>query len=321
MHNLTFRPDGKVEFAYAGLPAWHKLGSELKSGASIEEWKTAAGLDWEIFESGITYHSIDGEHNFPDKRVLFRSDSKAPLSVVGSDYNIVQPGQVLEFFRDLTSLHGYELSAAGSLMGGKRFWATAQVGKSVKINGVDEVNGQLLLVSSADSTMSTQARFTSTRVVCQNTMTIALSDNSKNFVKRTHRSEWDANETKLDLGILDESWEKFSNGIKRLSEIEVTDQFVTDYFKSKFYAKNVEEKDQTWGAIKKVDQLMGLYRHGTGAELTKGTAWGLVNATTELFTHGSSKGRDANKQFWDSSFGKADETKSDVFSDMMEMFA
>lgn len=135
-HELTQREDGMVEMAFSGPRSaiWHGLGQNVEENQSIEEWRKAAGLDWEVLESPVTYSSVGEEgvenHVFPDRKILFRSDNKEPLGFVGENFNIVQPEQVLEFFRDLVEQHGFKLSTAGSLFGGKRFWALADTGLS-----------------------------------------------------------------------------------------------------------------------------------------------------------------------------------------------
>ena len=323
-HMLTQRTDKRYEFAYAeGKPAWHQLGAELKDGASIDDWKIASGLDWEVFESAVTYQAMDGvqtkTYTVPDKRVLFRSDNKFPLSIVSDDYHVVQPGQVLEFFRDITELNGFKLSAAGSLFDGKRFWATADVGKTFNAVSDDAINGQLLLVTSVDGSLSTQAKFTSTRVVCNNTLTVALGDSGKRAVRKTHASEWDAKEFKLDLGLIDAGWEKFNDKIKRLTETRVSDALALNFFQKEFFDDTKDADKQGIGAIRKVNTLMDLYRNGTGAEYSKGTAYGILNAATELFTHGITQARNPSHQFWNSYFGADDKMKTTVFDDLMEM--
>lgn len=317
-HEITIRTDGKAEFAYAGDKAWHGLGQELTPGASIEDWIVEAGLAWEIFESAVQYQSFEGTHQYTDKRVLFRSDTKQPLSIVGKDYKTVQPGEVLEFFRDLTSLHGMELSAAGSLFGGKRFWATAKTGNSFQAVAGDVVDGYILLVTSADGTMATQARVSSTRVVCNNTLTVSLHEKNRKVVKTSHRAQWDPASVKFDMGLVDESWDKFSASIKKLAEVEVTDKFVTDYFQMKFYTPGVLAEDQSSARVKEVSELVGLYQGGMGAGMTCGTAWGIVNAVTEKFTHGTGK-RDPSHQFMQSYFGRGDSIKNEVLADMMAL--
>lgn len=322
-HSITKRENSKYEFAFSGEKTWHGLGSELQEGASIDEWKIASGLDWEVFESAVNYQAMDGiqtkTYTVPDKRVLFRSDNKLALSIVSDDYHVVQPGQVLEFFRDITELNGFTLSAAGSLFDGRRFWATASVGKTFNAVSDDAINGQLLLVTSVDGSLSTQAKFTSTRVVCNNTLTVALGENGKRAVRKTHASEWDAKEFKLDLGLIDSGWEKFNEKIKRLTEIKVSDAFTQNFFQKKFFDDTKDADKQGLGAYRKVNTLMDLYRNGTGAEYSKGTAYGILNAATELFTHGITQGRGASSQFWNSYFGADEKIKTEIFDDLMEM--
>jgi phage/plasmid-like protein (TIGR03299 family) len=94
---------------------------------------------------------------------------------VGSRYNVVQPREVLEFYRDLTEVAGYELETAGVLKAGRKFWAWPALA-SLPLKGKDVVNGYLLLATSCDGTLATVAMPTTVRVVCNNTLTIALRD-------------------------------------------------------------------------------------------------------------------------------------------------
>lgn len=322
-HMITERKDGVFEFAFTGKRSeiWHGLGQELTENASIETWKKEAGMDWEIFQSAVQYTSMGGSHTFPDKQVLFRSDSKDPLAVVSDSYKIVQPGQVLEFFSDLVALNGFKLNAAGTLFGGKKFWATADVGKVTNPRPGDDSHGQLLLVSSADGTSKTVAKFTATRTVCNNTMTVALNEQGRTAVSKSHRSVWNPEDVKLDLGLIDEGWNTFSQNLKKLGELELTDNYVMNYFQNKFFDPKVEIEKQTWGNVKKVNTLMGLYKNGAGAEFSKGTAYGVLNAVTELFTHGTREKQDPSRRFWESAFGGNDAIKSDVYSDMIGLLA
>ncbi|MBN0134206.1 DUF932 domain-containing protein, partial [Pseudomonas aeruginosa] len=87
---------------------------------------------------------------------------------------VVQPREVLEFYRDLTQVSGYELETAGVLKGGRKFWALARTGQNTSLKGNDLVNGYLLLATSCDGTLATTATPTTVRVVCNNTLTIAV---------------------------------------------------------------------------------------------------------------------------------------------------
>src|SRR3989344_4786101 len=182
--------------AYAGAAPWHGLGNQLTQKQPIEVWQREAGMDWQIQESPVHFKSdtigtLGAIHSFPEQKVLFRSDTKAPLSVVSNRYHTVQPREVLEFYRDLTEVSGYELETAGVLKGGRKFWALARTGQGAVIKGNDQVNGYLLLATSCDGTLATTATPTTVRVVCNNTLTIAL-DGTNRAIKVPHNTRFDS---------------------------------------------------------------------------------------------------------------------------------
>ena len=190
---VTVRQNGFAEMAFVGEKAWHGLGQELPEGADIETWKTAAGMDWKIQRSKVRYFADREGYQqleMPGQNVLFRSDSKAPLGIVSKDYKVVQPGEVLEFFRDLTQASGYTLNTAGTLFDGKRFWALAKVGEDAAVVGEDMVGGYLLLSTSCDGAMATTAKFTTIRVVCNNTLSMALRAKDRKTVTISHRTKF-----------------------------------------------------------------------------------------------------------------------------------
>lgn len=163
--------------AYVNETPWHGLGSQLAPNQPLEVWAQQAGMDWSIEASEVRFITgntgLGSIHTFPEQKVLYRSDTKAPLSVVSSRYQVVQPAEILEFYRDLTEVGGFELETAGVLKEGKKLWALARTGQSVALKGKDQVNGYLLLATACDGTLATTAQFTSVRVVCNNTLAIA----------------------------------------------------------------------------------------------------------------------------------------------------
>jgi len=145
--------------AYAGEKPWHGLGNKLAPQQSIDTWKQQAGMDWQIEQSKVRY--ISGSDHvgiinaFPEQKVLYRSDTKAPLAVVSKRFHVVQPGEILEFYRDLTAYNGFELETAGVLREGRKFWALAKTGQSTSLKGRDRVDGYLLLATACDGTLAT----------------------------------------------------------------------------------------------------------------------------------------------------------------------
>lgn len=280
--------------AYTGEQPWHGLGNQLAPKQSLEAWARAAGMDWSIEEAEVRFvaagnRNLGSIHPFPEQKVLYRSDTKAPLSVVSARYQVVQPSEILEFYRDLTEVGGFQLETAGVLKEGRKLWALARTGQSATLKGKDEVNGYLLLATACDGSLATTAQFTSVRVVCNNTLQIALGDSS-GAIKVPHRSQFDARAVKRQLGIAISSWDAFMARTKALAERKVPDSAAEMFFRRvlTYHTANLADRDTVAvneRAIKAVAQLYA--GRGKGADLASasGTAWGLVNAITEFTDH------------------------------------
>lgn len=282
---------------YTGQTPWHQLGNALPKKQPIEVWAEAAGMQWQIQETPVRYlatppggsSSLYGEAmEFADQKVLYRSDTKAALSVVGHRYKVVQPREVLEFYRDLSEVAGYELETAGVLKAGKKFWALARTGKESVLKGNDLVKGYLLLATSCDGTLATVAMPTTIRVVCNNTLAIALSGGT-GAIKVPHSTHFDAVAVKRQLGVGVLQWDSFMYRMKTLSERKVKNHESMNYF-LKVLCQTDTNADPALGltnerALKKVQAMYD--GHGRGAELAaaKGTAWGLLSAVTEFVDH------------------------------------
>ena len=292
--------------AYTGQTPWHGLGEQLPSKQPIEVWAQAAGMDWQIKESPVHF-SIDNIHNasmfgsFEEQKVLYRSDTNTALSVVSNRYQVVQPMEVLEFYRDLTEYAGFELETAGVLKGGRKFWALARTGKSTALKGNDVVNGYLLLATSCDGSLATVAMPTTVRVVCNNTLSIAVN-NSENAVKVSHRSVFDADAVKKRLGVAVSHWDQFMYEMKVLSERKVSTKEANAYFETLLTQTTPQSSESTPSGLRLLKpstkpiipneraykKLQAMYcGQGRGAELTaaKNTAWGLLCAVTEFVDH------------------------------------
>lgn len=317
--------NNRANICYTGKreAIWHGLGQEIPDGASIEQWIEAAGLNWDVNAADVQF-SIPGEaptffpdvRTYQDRKVLYRSDTKAPLSVVSKDFKVVQPKEVVEFFRDLVERNDMKLSTAGSLFDGRRFWALAELGKDFEVVKGDKVTGHLLLTTAVDGSLNTTAKFVSTRVVCNNTLTIALNSASTGVIKVSHRAEWNPDQVKVDLGLIDESWATFIKNTRKLAKTKVTPQQAYDFFRESLIEDLGKEPNKA--QERKVDGLMELYQNGTGHELGAGTLWNVVNAITEAYTHGTGR-RNPSHQFWDSYYGYQNKLKDSAMAKALAM--
>jgi phage/plasmid-like protein (TIGR03299 family) len=257
---------------------------------------------------------------FPSQKVLYRSDSRAPLSVVSDRYQVVQPGEILEFYRDLTEVSGFELETAGVLKEGRKLWALAKTGQSGLLKGSDTIRGYLLLATACDGTLATTAQFTSIRVVCANTLAIALNHGA-GTVKVPHNTKFDAQAVKKQLGISVSSWDNFMYHMKILSERKVKPHESVDYFLRVF--KEGIEPTAKLGQERTIKAVQALYEGGgKGADLASasGTAFGLVNAVTEFVDH-QRRARSADHRLDSAWFGQGATLKQKALEQALLMTA
>lgn len=283
-HEITKRADGFNEIAFVGKTPWHGLGQQLEEDASIEQWQVAAGMDWSIETAPVQFSAGEGEAlSYAGQNVLYRSDTKAPLSVVTDRYHAVQPKEVLEFFRDLVAENGFKIHTAGTLRGGKRMWALAQTGTYAEVAKDDGVGGFLLLSTSNDRTLSTTARFTSVRVVCNNTLTIATNRRA-NTVAFSHLSKFDHEAVKAKLCNAVESFGSFIEAGKFMQSLQMGSAEVNNFL-SNLISPLVENKED----VKKnrsYQKILELFDSTSrGNELVGHTRWGMLNAVTEYYDH------------------------------------
>ena len=285
-HELTTRADGRVEFAYLasdGTP-WHGLGQALEDGTSLDAWREAAGMDWKIRRSEIRFNvSRESEVliKMPEQHVLFRSDNNQPLGVVSNRYQVVQPGEVIEFFRDIAKAGGLELSAAGTIYGGKRFWATAKIGEAAPASVADKIGGYILISTSADGSLSTEVRRTTVRTVCKNTLQMAMAD-APASVKVTHRSTFDPDSVKDFMGLNTAAWDAFRHTVTRLANVAMHEEEAADVAVQVFGGG---DKVRETAGFKKVMDLFNGSGMGAMMDGVFGTRWGFLNAVTEYADH------------------------------------
>lgn len=318
--------------AFTGERPWHGLGHQLAANQPLEVWRQRAGLDWTIessevrFVTGNAGANIGAIHAFPEQRVLYRSDTKAPLGIVSSRYQVVQPCEVLDFYRDLTEVGGFELETAGALAGGRKIWALAKTGHSGTLKTKDAIKGYLLLATACDGTLATTAQFTSIRVVCNNTLQIALGDgDGAGAVKVSHRTRFDADAVKRQLGIAVSSWDAFMARTKAMAECKITDAAVEVFFRRVLTYPSTNPSERAAPAVNEqaLKVVGGLYAgRGMGAQLPSaaGTVWGALNAITEWTDHRRRARSDDHRR--DASwFGSGATLKQRAWDEAMKLIA
>jgi phage/plasmid-like protein (TIGR03299 family) len=250
--------------------------------------------------------------------VLHRSDTGAPLAVVSDGYRVVQPAEVMDFFRELVEIGGFELETAGALSDGRRVWALASVGDAAPVVSNDLVKPYLLLGTSYDGTMATVAKFTAIRVVCNNTITAAVGGYSngravageaekdlgylKSAVRVLHSERFDPEAVRLQLGIVANAWESFLIQSRQLAAQpfggEVADAFIAELLRP-YHAGKLHINETR--AFKRIVQLFNGAAIGSELPGVANTKWAMLNAVTELVDH--ERGRSNNTRIESAWFG------------------
>lgn len=352
--------NGKAEMAaLQGVDVWWEndviQAGRLQPGASISEWVQAAGMGYTFRKAKLMYAAdrkgLDIRTD-EDNVAIVRSDTGASMGIVGSGYNIVQPYEVLEFFRDLVDSSGFQLTTAGTLFGGRRMWALAKI-TDAKISGWDQIGAYLLLSTSSDGSMATEGRKTTVCVVCNNTLSMALRrDNARARV--SHRVSMAMTQLRAELG-LERSKEEFAAWIESanaLAKAKVSDATADDFVlqllrgaaADETLAAQVNEASigtgDTFAQLmagpfvpkdmeaaqrrpRGADAILELFE-GAGRGATQvgrsGTAWGLVNAVTEYVDHIKPSKSD-DQRVANAWWGNGDQLKAEVMSMALDQFA
>jgi len=319
MAHMIDETTGKAAIAFVGQTPWHGLGQQLTPGQGIDVWRREAGLDYDVLRSPVLYGIKDlaAKMGFSGKDVLYRSDTGAALSVVGKNYNIVQPSDILEFFGRLSEIGGFDLEVAGALSDGKRVWGLAKVSDGAPVIGQDIVRPYVLFATSYDGTMATVAKFTAIRVVCHNTITMAIGAiNSEtgmaygkseqdteckavsSLVRITHSKKVDVEDVRQRLGIVADIYEKWMVQTRILAEQEMTigaaDKFLYKLIDSITPIPAAGRTVTNIRDMKSYKRIMDMFNGDLiGNDLTEGqTRWKMLNAVTEFVDHERGKSGD-----------------------------
>ncbi|MAH48739.1 hypothetical protein CMI37_23130 [Candidatus Pacearchaeota archaeon] len=281
--------NGRVNLAYTGQVPWHGEGQTIDRDRPLDDWLVVGGLSHTVEKSMVRYNTEGETLAYEDRVVLYRSDTKKPLSVVSPGYNVVQPREVVEFYRELVEATGlYHMDVVGSLQGGKKVWALAKSSRKFQVASGDEIEDYLLLTTSYDKSLCTIAKAVATRVVCNNTIEMAIGEKTKAEIKVPHSRKWDAEAVKKEM-LFGEHWTKFGEAARRLAGVPIKAKEAKEYFHNVLYTPAYQQSDQYSkdAAKRRVDGLVACYNQGPGHNLTssRGTLWGAANAVTFYADH------------------------------------
>jgi phage/plasmid-like protein (TIGR03299 family) len=272
--------------AYYGNTPWHGLGKKIEERATSEEMIKDAGLDWVVEKRparGATVYPNGKSNRYEIVRVRRPEvdEEEVLFGVVSERYEPLQNHEAFDFFDPIIAGNKACFETAGALGDGERIWALAKMPGVMEIVPGDECRKYLLLSNSHDGGGAVNIKFTSIRVVCQNTLMLALKNGQKAYVVRhTKRMSDRLQEVAGILTAATEVYERTAELFKRLAAIRLNSKLRDQYLEAVFPRTPKQKQEnatpQKWAHIENMLE--------TSEDLqipkVKGTMWALYNAVT-----------------------------------------
>lgn len=280
-------------------PAWHSLGTVLQEKVySTSEALKLAGADWKVSLHPIT--SCGQE--IPDRRAVHRDDTGAYLATVGKIYRPIQNHEAFQFFDPFLHERDCYISTAGVLSGGKKVWVAAEIENSeTEVVEGDHIRNYLLLANSHDGTMKATVKFVSERVVCANTLKVALSERGA-FRSISHNSKAGAalSEIQASIDICRRSFDNTVQNYRKLAAINLSTEQFRNYLEGLFESdlrttsKRLEQTSKLED-LRSCKKILAAYDSTPDLQIDgiRGTAYAALNATSEFICHHKSSNKDS----------------------------
>jgi len=327
--------------AFANATPWHGLGKQVSDLMTPDQMLVAAGLDWTVSKRPLytidnpnVWNVVDptGESNFmpvPKQYALVRDSDNTILGNCGESYTPFQNHEVMRFFKKFTEAGNMKMETAGSLKLGKDIWGLAKIKEGFTLTGGDEIRGYLLVNNSHDAGKAMQIMFTPIRVVCNNTLTMALSQKGQRF-RVLHLQMFDdeiIRAAEEAMGLSSQRLEEFSEAANFLASKRATPDQIEYYIADLFQPHTLVERAKSPDLLpplrdefkRTAQKVLAAIDLSPGASMVsaKGTWWGALNAVTYVMDH-ELRSQDTGNALYSSWFGSAASKKRDALAKALE---
>jgi phage/plasmid-like protein (TIGR03299 family) len=313
---------GEAAVFTTGQPPWHKLGKVIKEAANSEEAIKLAGLDWEVAQRNIKTSWGNGEALPIATHVAnVRTDTNGVLGVVSRGYRVFQNRQAFDFMDNLVGEKLCIYETAGALKEGRRVWLLARIPQEFRVQD-DLILPYVLLTNSHDGSMALRMIPTTVRVVCQNTLNLALARSGRADGIRIYHSESleaRVSEARQKLGIITKRLDRFGEEIQALARKQMSQDELTRYFVQ--LAKGKSEKRQK---VMLQSFLENFENERNNLPGIRGSLWAAYNAASEWADHqsrvrGRTQSDRASARLNSVWFGCANNLKQEAFEAALQM--
>jgi len=279
---------------YTGKPPWHGLGKELAKPATAAEAIEAAGLNWDVKCGTILVNDFQGKKSakeivIPNHFATVRMDKRIPLGIVGRLYTPIQNRDAFSFFDSVIGENQAIYHVAGALGKGETVWILAKLPSDIRIVGTDDIiNKYLLLTNRHDGTMSLRMFFTPIRVVCQNTLSAALSVRKVGegiTIRHFPDIHKKVEQAKRLLGLAVDYYKDLAEAFNELARHQIVETWLDEYLAEVMPSPSNKEPSTRLLNIRA--NMKSRYSSAANSlPGIRGTAWSAYNAVTEFVDHG-----------------------------------
>ncbi|MCD8222870.1 MAG: DUF932 domain-containing protein [Clostridiales bacterium] len=266
---------------YTRKKPWHGLGTEVQEAPDSRRALELAGLDWKVVQKEV--QTVDGL-SVSGFRANVRETDNRVLGIVTDRYKVVQNEDAFVFTDELLG-RGITFETAGSLQGGRRTWMLAKLPERYIISG-DEITPYLVFMNSHDGTGAIKAAMTPVRVVCQNTLNLALS---------TAKRSWSTNHVGDIRGKLEDAkytllyaqlyMSELGRTIDQLNRQKISDRQVYEYIDALFPLVAGASDQQKKNLMRMKEDLKERYFEAPDLQHVGKNAYRFVNAVSDFATH------------------------------------
>jgi len=334
-HNLAQTRNGQYMTAWAGDTPWHGLGTQAEALMTATEALKLGNLDWTVEKRPLYNRTELGEVEVVENTFgVFRkqinedgSHSWIALNrgtAVGRVWKPFQNIEAMDFLDELVQTQEAKIEVVGALGKGEKVWVLAKLPDSILINGVDKIDQYILIVNSHDGSGSLKIFLTPIRVVCNNTLTMALQGRKGGYnIRHTGKLHDRLEQAREVLGLVNTDFMAWGEMAQSLVEVKLTEDEMESYFIDALNLTFNDEGDLTTRSsnmLKTVKGLLGNEKNTLNG--MEGTAWAAYNALTEAVDHNFTRlanGKVSSKRMESALFGTYSRTKQKAFVKALEL--
>ena len=267
---------------YTRTAPWHGLGVRVEEAPESKEALIQAGLDWKVEQTDV--YAASGERILGYKANI-RDIDRSVLGIVGDRYKIVQNEEAFAFTDGLLG-EGVKYETAGSLAGGKIVWMLAKLPEKYIISG-DAIEPYLVFCNSHDGSGAIRVAMTPVRVVCQNTLNLALKGASRVWSARhTGNVMSRMDEARETLQLANAYMSQLGRSINELQAKKLTDKKVLAMIDSLYPVSEDLSEMQKKNNLKQQEILKACYFDAPDLQGVGKNGYRFINAVSDMAYHG-----------------------------------